>query len=171
MYVAIFLAGYLVATVFSGWERQRFVETMVASNGVASLLRLGLSDQLDRLHRDLTAVARPLDAAQSKSQQAETAFAEIRAQLVGADKRIADIKAQYGNTSSEDEYLSRLLLDRFANAARAQQPPSTPQESRAEKSQPVPTAPAPVDAKETPAATPKPESSPAPTAPVDAKKP
>ena len=73
IYGGVFLVGYLLATLYSGWERQRFVESMLASNGVASLLRLGLSDQLDRLQRDLVGVGGPLDAAQAKAQQSDSA--------------------------------------------------------------------------------------------------
>ena len=138
IYAAVFLAGYLLATLYSGWERQRFVESMLANNGVASLLRLGLSDQLDRLQRDLAGVAGPLRSAQARSDQAESAFGEIRAQLTGVSRRIEDIKGQYGNTAAEDEYLRRLLLEKFAERTRAQEP-SAP--SKAKEPTPQPAAP------------------------------
>jgi proteasome lid subunit RPN8/RPN11 len=116
IYGGVFLVGCLLATLYAGWERQRFVESMLMSNGVASLLRLGLSDQLDRLQRDLAGAAGPLDAAQA--QQADSAFAEIREQLTGASRRIAEIKNRYGNTAAEDEYLRRFLLERYSGSAR-----------------------------------------------------
>src|SRR5262245_29939945 len=47
IYVGIFLAGYLLATAYSSWERRRYIEAELASNGVALLLRLGLADELD----------------------------------------------------------------------------------------------------------------------------
>jgi proteasome lid subunit RPN8/RPN11 len=138
----VFLVGYLLATLYSGWERQRFVESTLASNGVASLLRLGLSDQLDRLQRDLAAVAGPLNAAQAKTPQADSAFGEIRAQLAGVARRIGDTKSQYGNTAAEDEYLRRFLLEKFAEAARAREP-SAPQQAKETPPQPA----APTEAK------------------------
>ncbi len=60
IYGGVFLVGYLLANMYSGWERQRFVESWVDSNKVESLLRVGLADELDRLYRDLAAVAGPL---------------------------------------------------------------------------------------------------------------
>ncbi len=126
IYGGVFLVGYLLATLYSGWERQRFVESMLASNGVASLLRLGLSDQLDRLQRDLVGVGGPLDAAQAKAQQADSAFGEIRDQLRGASRRIEDIKVRYGNTATEDEYLRRFLLEKYAETARGRESSAPP---------------------------------------------
>jgi proteasome lid subunit RPN8/RPN11 len=148
IYGGVFLVGYLLATLYSSWERQRFVADWVESNKVEFLLRVGLADQLDRLYRDVASVAGPLSAAQSKSQQADTAFEAIRAQLTGAVQRIAMIRVKYGNTSAEEE-----VLRRFLPAEDARTP-------KAESQSPSP---------EAKAATPKPE--PSPSAPVDARKP
>ena len=70
--------------VVSAWERQGFVEAEVRSNGVASLLRVGLSDELDLLQHNLAATVQPLDAAQAKSSQADIAFGDVRTQLITA---------------------------------------------------------------------------------------
>ncbi len=129
IYGGVFLVGYLLALLYSGWERQRFIESWVDRNRVEFLLRLGLSDQLDRLVRDLASVAGPLEMARSKTQPADSAFEEIRAQLAGAVQRVSDIKAQFGNTSAEEELLRRFLIERLARQPRARVP-SAPQESR-----------------------------------------
>jgi proteasome lid subunit RPN8/RPN11 len=112
MYVVIFLVGYLLATVSAAWERQRIVEAEVASNGVISLMRLGLADQLDALYRDLAAVGQPLAAAQAKSTQADLAFSDVRLQLAAAARRVEIIKERYGNTPSEEDLLRRLLIEK-----------------------------------------------------------
>ena len=122
IYGGVFLVGYLLATVASGWERQRFVESVVASNGVASLLRLGLADELDRLLGDLSSLGRPLAVAQSKAQQADETFAAIRTQLAAAIQRTASLKARYSNTPAEDDLLRRILLERYNQLARNQEP-------------------------------------------------
>ena len=99
IYGGVFLLGYLLANIVSAWERQRFVESVLASNGFVAVLRLGLADELDRLQRDLAAVGAPLEAVRAKSEQAgRAARATIRAQLVSAARRVATIKARYGNT-------------------------------------------------------------------------
>jgi hypothetical protein len=95
----------------------------------------------------VASVAGPLSAAQSKSQQADTAFETIRAQLTGAVQRIAMIRIRYGNTSAEDEVLRRLLPADYARTPKAEsQPPS--QEAKA-----------------------APPPDPSPSTPVDARKP
>lgn len=132
MYVGIFLVGYLLATVYSSWERQRYIEAEVASNGVAALLRIGLADELDSLQRDLAAVGPPLDAAQAKSAKADLAFGDVRQQLAAVSRRTSLIKARYGNTPAVDDYLRRLLLEKYAQAPepRPDRGPSKSSESK-----------------------------------------
>ncbi len=130
IYAGVFLGGYLLAVVFSGWERQRFIESWVDRNRVEFLLRLGLTDQLDRLVRDLSSFTGLVEAARSKTQPADSSFGEIRDQLARAVQRVSDIKAQFGNTSAEEELLRRFLLERLAREPRARMP-SAPQEARA----------------------------------------
>ncbi len=120
MYGGVFVVGYLLSMVVSAWERQSFVEAEVASNGVASLLRVGLSDELDLLQRDLAATVPPLEAAQAKSSQADSAFGDVRTQLVTASRRAAMIKERYANTPADERELryqlarARLSLEREA---------------------------------------------------------
>jgi len=121
IYGVVFLTGYLLANIFSAWDHQRFVESELASNGFMAVLRLGLSDELDRLRGDLAATVRPLEAIQSKAGKPEESLAEIRAQLMTAARRTADIKARYGNTAADDDMLRRVLRD---NIAKLSQPPS-----------------------------------------------
>jgi proteasome lid subunit RPN8/RPN11 len=116
MYCGVFLAGFLLASLYGAWERQRFVEAELAHNSVPSLLRLGLADELESLQRDLAAVGPPLDAAQAKSTKAEVAFGDVREQLAAASRRIAILRERFGNTSGVDEYLRRLLVEKFAQA-------------------------------------------------------
>jgi hypothetical protein len=163
IYGCIFLLGYLLATMYSGWQRQRFVEAWVNNNRVEFLLRVGLADELDRLYRDVAAVAGPLKSAQSRSQQSDTAFRDIHAQLLVAAQRIENIKVKYGNTRTEDEFLRRFLAERSVQAPRALEP-SASQETRAAAPLAPPVAPDKVE--ESKIATPPP-----PAAPVEAKKP
>jgi proteasome lid subunit RPN8/RPN11 len=154
IYGCVFLVGYLLATMYSGWERQRFVESWVDNNRVEFILRVGLADELDRLYRDVASVAGPLNAAQSKAPQADPAFEEIRAQLTGAAQRIAMIRSRYGNTAAEDDVLRRIVRAELAQAPRAPEP-SAPRENQAE----------------TPKPEPQPQPPSQPSAPVEAKKP
>jgi len=121
IYAVVFLTGYLLANIFSAWDHQRFVESELASNGFMAVLRLGLSDELDRLRGDLTGIVRPLEAIQSKAGKPEESFAEIRVQLMSAARRTAEIKARYGNTAADDDMLRRILRE---NIAKLSQPPS-----------------------------------------------
>jgi proteasome lid subunit RPN8/RPN11 len=129
IYGCVFLLGYLVANILTAWEHQRFVESVLASNGLVPVLRLGLSDELDRLHGDLAAIVQPLDAVQSKREKSDESFTEIRTQLTSAAQRIASIKAQYGYTASEEALLRRILLERVSRL-----PPSQSQEPSASPS-------------------------------------
>jgi proteasome lid subunit RPN8/RPN11 len=110
-----FFVGYLLANLLSAWEHQRFVESVLASNGFVAVLRLGLADELDGLRGDLAAMLRPLEVLGSNSGKPEEQLAELRAQLVTAARRAAAIKAQYANTSAEDDLLKRMLRDRLAS--------------------------------------------------------
>jgi proteasome lid subunit RPN8/RPN11 len=133
MYGGVFLAGYLLAATYSAWERQRFVESEVASNGVASLLRLGLADELDLLRRDLAAVGPPLDAVQAKAQQAEVALGDARQQLAAATRRVSLIKERFGNTPADEDFLRRLILDRYRQLTAPEREPSKPSDPRDKK--------------------------------------
>ena len=70
IYGLVFLLGYMLANILSAWEHQRFVESVLASNGFVAILRLGLSDELERLRGDLAAIVGRLEAAQAKSEKA-----------------------------------------------------------------------------------------------------
>jgi proteasome lid subunit RPN8/RPN11 len=132
MYISIFLIGYLLATVYSSWERQRYIEAEIASNGVAASLRIGLADELDSLQRDLAAVGPPLEAAQAKSTKADLAFGDVRKQLASASRRAALIQSRYANTPAVDDYLRRLLLEKYTRdpGPRPDRGPSNPPESK-----------------------------------------
>jgi proteasome lid subunit RPN8/RPN11 len=114
-YALVFFLGYLLANLLSAWEHQRFVESVLASNGFVAILRLGLADELDGLRGDLTAMMRPLEALGSNSGKQEERLAELRATLVTAARRTDAIKAQYANTAAEDDLLKRMLRDRLVN--------------------------------------------------------
>ncbi len=129
MYGCAFLVGYLLASLYGSWERQRFVEAELASNGVASLLRFGLSDELDALQRDLSAAGPPLERAQSKPAQADVALGDVRQQLAAAARRAGNIKARYGNTPAMDDLVRRLLIERSAQAPPQDRGPSKSLES------------------------------------------
>jgi proteasome lid subunit RPN8/RPN11 len=129
MYGGVFLLGYLLASLFSSWERLRFVENEVASNGIVSLLRVGLSEQLDMLERDLAAVVRPLAAAQQKSKDADVTFDDIRQQLALVARRAAFIRERFGNTPADEQQL-RYLLERYRQLVSLEAAPSKSSESK-----------------------------------------
>jgi proteasome lid subunit RPN8/RPN11 len=111
-YALVFLLGYLLANLLFAWEHQRFVESVLASNGFVAILRLGLADELDGLRGDLAAMMRPIEALASNSSKPEEQLAELRSRLVAAARRTEAVKAQYGNTAAEDDLLKRMLRDR-----------------------------------------------------------
>jgi proteasome lid subunit RPN8/RPN11 len=113
IYGLVFLLGYMLANILSAWEHQRFVESVLASNGFIGVLRLGLSDELDRVRGDLAAIVGTLEAVRAKSEKADEAVSAIRAQLGSASQRIAAIKAQYGNSPSEDAMLIRMVQEKM----------------------------------------------------------
>lgn len=143
IYGGVFLLGYMLSMIISGWERQRFAEAEVASNGVASLLRLGLADELDSLQRDLAATGPPLDAAQAKSKEADVVFGDVRRQLVVAARRAALIKDRYGNTPADEDHLRYLLLDRYRKTLVPDRDASRPAESKDKAQDKTATPPAP----------------------------
>jgi len=122
IYGCVFLVGWLLANILSAWEHQRFVESVLASNGVVSALRLGLSDELDRLRGDLAAMVRPIRAIQSGTGKLEESFAEIQARLEKAAEHTAIIKARYALPAAEENLLRQLLVDQLRKASRS--PPS-----------------------------------------------
>ncbi len=121
-YAAVFFLGYLLANIVSAWEHQRFIESVLASNGFAAVLRLGLADELDGLHGDLAAMARSLETLGSRAEKPDESLVEIRTRLVSAARRTAAINAQYANTADEDNLLRRMLRDRLAKSSRASSP-------------------------------------------------
>ena len=73
----------------------------VASNGVASLLRLGLSDELDRS----SATWRPSAGRSRPPRRRPAGGLGLRRhprQLIGAARRAANIKERYGNTPADE---------------------------------------------------------------------
>jgi proteasome lid subunit RPN8/RPN11 len=119
LYGAIFLLGYLLSNILSAWEHQRFVETELASNGLAAMLRFGLADELDAVNGDLAAMVKTLATARSATEKKDDAFDDARTALTKAARRVSLIKSRYGNTPVEDDMLARLFRDQ---AARLRQP-------------------------------------------------
>jgi proteasome lid subunit RPN8/RPN11 len=117
-YGGVFLLGYLIANILSAWDRERFVESVLASNGPFALLRVGLADGLDRLRGDLAEIGASMERVQSSKEQADESFTKVRAQLAIATDRIAVIKATYGNPPAEDALLKQLFRDKLNQMAR-----------------------------------------------------
>jgi proteasome lid subunit RPN8/RPN11 len=114
LYGAIFLLGYLLSNILAAWEHQRFVESELASNGVLSLLRMGLADELDNLNGDLAAMVKALATARSATEKKDDALADAATEIARASRRISAIKMRYANTPAEDDTLRRLLRDNVA---------------------------------------------------------
>jgi proteasome lid subunit RPN8/RPN11 len=127
LYGGAFLAGWLVATIASAWGQQRFTESVLANNGVISALRIGLSDELDRVGADLAAIVPPLKAIKAGAGKSEESFAEIQSRLRQAVERTALIKDRYGYTPSQERLLSQLLFEQLRKASRSLSSSSSPQ--------------------------------------------
>jgi proteasome lid subunit RPN8/RPN11 len=122
IYGCVFLTGWLLSSIFSAWGNQRFVESVLASNGLISTLRLGLSEELDLLRGDLAGMVRPIAAIRTGTGKAEASFAEFEARLEKAAVRTAAIKERYGYTATEERIMRQLLVDQLRRATRS--PPS-----------------------------------------------
>jgi proteasome lid subunit RPN8/RPN11 len=119
IYGCVFLTGWLLANLVSAWERQRFVESVLNSNGILSTLRLGLSDELDRVRGDLSAMVQPIKAIRAGTGKPEESLAEILARLEKAAERTAAIKSRYGYTEGEERVLSQMLFDQLRKVTRS----------------------------------------------------
>jgi proteasome lid subunit RPN8/RPN11 len=122
IYGGVFLLGYLLAKILTAWERQRFVENVLVSNGFVAVLRLDLSDELDRLRGDLAAILGKLESIGSQGQTSSESIAESRAKLAEAARRIGAIKARYGNTAAEDDLLRRFFRDKLTRILPREEP-------------------------------------------------
>jgi hypothetical protein len=116
------LLGYLLANILSAWERQRFVESVLVSNGFMAVLRLDLADELDRLSGDLAAISRAVENIQSQSAKPSEPAGEIRARLMMAARRTEAIKTRYANTAAEDDLLRRLFRDKLTRMFASERP-------------------------------------------------
>lgn len=129
MYLAIFLAGYLLSMSVAAWERQGMIEAEVRSNGALLLLRLGLGGEIDRLQEDLYAAGRLLPDARGASKQADRAFEDVRTRLTAVSQRAAIVKERYANTPAVERELT-YLLDSMARErsvrSEATRPPAAP---------------------------------------------
>jgi hypothetical protein len=137
IYGLVFLVGYMLANILSAWEHQRFVESVLASNGFIGVLRLGLSDELERVRGDLGAIVGALEAVRAKSEKTDEAVSAIRAQLGSASQRIAAIKAQYGNSPTEDALLVRMVQDKMNRMAPSRESPVLPEPKASTPSPPA----------------------------------
>jgi proteasome lid subunit RPN8/RPN11 len=142
IYGGVFLLGYLLANIFSAWERERFVAEVLASNGFVTVLRLGLADELDRLSGDLAAVARPLEAIRTTGEKPDDSLALVRDRLADAGRRVRLIKSRYGNTPAEDDLLRRFLRDKLTGPAQAPSQPGPAAADAKPGGEPTPSAPA-----------------------------
>ena len=72
MYVGVFFVGYLLATCYSAWERQRFVESRGGQQRVAWLSAARPCRRARPAQRDLAAVARPLERGAGEGRESRT---------------------------------------------------------------------------------------------------
>ena len=79
----MFLIGYLLADMKSGWERQRIIEGTVAHFGNWKCLRPGLRENLDKVADNMKVI-----------QAAINQLAEQHAKTAGDDA--AEVKARWG---------------------------------------------------------------------------
>jgi proteasome lid subunit RPN8/RPN11 len=136
-YGGVFLLGYLIANILSAWDQARFVESVLASNGVFAVLRVGLADELDRLRGDLAAIAGSMERARSTKVKEDDSFTKVQAQLASAADRVGLIKATYGNPPAEDALLRQLFRDKLNQMARGAGAVASEAESKQGRSSPA----------------------------------
>ena len=126
VYAIVFFLGYLLANILSAWEHQRFVESVLASNGFVAVLRLGLPMSSTGFAAIWPRWCGRSRHSGSKTDKPEEQLAELRAQVVTALRRTEAIKAQYGNTAAEDDMLKRMLRDRLMSPGDGARSPEIP---------------------------------------------
>jgi hypothetical protein len=115
IYASLILFGYALASLLSSWRERRFVESVVARNTFAAVLRMGLAEELDQLDADLAAVAQPLSLLPSKTKEEnDAAVKEARTHVENARLRLSSIKGRFANTPAEDELLRSLAREQLA---------------------------------------------------------
>jgi proteasome lid subunit RPN8/RPN11 len=126
LYLVPFLLGYLLASYFasyrSAWEQRTLIEGAVAHFGLLSVVRPGLSEELDRLGRDLEAAARPLEAIKPEGEEQQKAAVEARSQIRKLATRVANLKTTYGYSAAEEAAVRQAYIEKLAELRQLLQP-------------------------------------------------
>ncbi|MFN0050957.1 MAG: Mov34/MPN/PAD-1 family protein [Planctomycetales bacterium] len=124
---ALFLGGYLLASVRSDWERRTLIEGAAAHYGIWKGLRPELSLELGAAHGALGGIEnklRPLAAEHLKllgeeAKPARQQWDEIRSHLHDTRRLLEEMGRAYALSEEERSTLERILADRLADLARA----------------------------------------------------
>ena len=128
IYGGVFLLGYLVANILSAWEHQRFVESVLASNGFVAVFALASCDELDRVNGDWSRSARPLERCSSRERESR----RTRSRTSHIDSRVRPRRVECNqgpvrqHVRARTTLLRRLLRDKLTGAAAGHLNPPEP---------------------------------------------
>ena len=119
---SMFLIGYLLADMKSGWERQRIIEGTVAHFGNWKCLRPGLRENLDKVADNMNVIQAA--AGQLAEQHAKTAgddatdvktrWDEVLKAMRATRENLAVLSEVYGLDPIEEQTLKLQLADKLA---------------------------------------------------------
>jgi proteasome lid subunit RPN8/RPN11 len=146
----MFLIGYFLADMKSGWERQRIIEGTVTHFGNWKCLRPGLRENLDKVADNMKVIQAAVG--QLAEQHAKTAgddAAEVKARwgevlkaMHATHESLCVLSEVYGLDPTEEQTLKAQLADKLtelgipSKAKPAKEKKTPPKEKPADKSQP-----------------------------------
>lgn len=117
--VAVFLIGYLLASLSGEWERQRIIEGTVVHYGLWKGLRPGLKEHLDVVEANLAKVSTSLSR---PSKEKVDEWQAIQEQLRRTRELLVSIERTYCLDEGEAMIVARLLAAKLAGAETDAQP-------------------------------------------------
>jgi proteasome lid subunit RPN8/RPN11 len=121
----MFLIGYLLADMKSGWERQRIVEGTVAHFGNWKCLRPGLRENLDKIAVNMKVIQAAatqladehVKAAGDDSKEVKDRWAEVLKAMYSTRENLAILSQVYGLDPAEERAAKAYLADKLTELA------------------------------------------------------
>jgi proteasome lid subunit RPN8/RPN11 len=122
MYVAVFVIGYLLASLPNSWRQRRMIEGTVAYYGIWKGLRPGLKEHLDAVASNLDKVSAALtrvedqrrDRTEDSAETEQAEWQEIRRQLHLTQRLLASIQARYCLDAVEAAVVAEIVAQKLA---------------------------------------------------------
>jgi proteasome lid subunit RPN8/RPN11 len=148
MYLLVFLIGYLLADMRSGWERRMLVNGVVAHYGLWKAIRPGLGENLELAQSGLDSAAAAMKSLAADAEKAEGKEAEEKKkqwrelQMIVQNTRLllGRIEDVYALSPEEEAVMAKAIADKLAELETAKKPASggaKPVAKPAEKSKPA----------------------------------